>query len=307
MPIVIAIVVAVVVSGVVFGVAARRSRTADFADVRADPAAVGEAVAKHHPWFRRALLQRRDQSTETGLLLTVAVAAVALAIVIIGVLLQMINDHSGFARLDDSAARFGARHATPDTTRVLKWITALGSTPFVIGIVIVVGAQQFWQHRRKALPLFLATAVISTVVVDNLVKYLVHRARPDIDRLVAASGTSFPSGHSAAAAATYASLALLLGRGLSTRGRSVLAGVAAAIAVAVATSRVLLGVHWLTDVIAGLLLGWGCFAMTSIAFGGRVMHFGQPVETAQRAAAANTTELQVPTDPARRHPAGSTR
>ena len=48
-------------------------------------------------------------------------------------------------------------------------------------------------------------------------------------------------------------------------------------------TRVLLGVHWLTDVIAGLAMGWAWFAMSSIAFGGRVLRFGRPVEIAEHA------------------------
>ncbi len=284
MPILATLLVAVVISGVVFGAAARHGRTTDLADVRANPSAAGATAALKHPALKRFLLQRRDATKETGLLLTIAVAAVAVAIVVIGVLLEMISQHSGFARLDDSAARFGARHATGDTTTLLKVVTTLGSTPFVAGVVVVVGAQQYVHHHKKALPLFLASAVVSAVAVGNLVKVIVHRGRPDIARLVGASGSSFPSGHSAAAAATYASLALLLGRHRSRKVQAILAGAAAAIAIAVAASRVLLGVHWLTDVIAGLLLGWTCFALCSIAFGGRVMRFGQPVETAQDAA-----------------------
>jgi membrane-associated phospholipid phosphatase len=287
MPILVALLLAVAVSGAVFGAAARHSRTTDLADVRAIPSTASTTAALKHPALKRFLLQRRDPTKETGLLLTIAVAAVAVAIVVIGVLLEMIGDHSGFAQLDDSAARFGARHATTATTVLLKIVTNLGSTPFVAGVVVVVGVQQYVQHHRKALPLFFASAVVTAVVVGNLVKVLVQRDRPDIARLVGASGSSFPSGHSAAAAATYASLALLLGRLQSRRVQALLAGAASAIAMAVAASRVLLGVHWLTDVIAGLLLGWTCFALCSIAFGGRVMRFGQPVQTAQDAAAVS--------------------
>ncbi len=284
MPIVIALVIAVAVSGLVFGVAARRGRAGDVADVRADPAGIAATAAVKHPALKRFMLERRDPSKQTGLLLTIAVGAVAVAITVIGVLLEMVSTHQGFARLDDAAARFGARHATPDTTSVLKAVTTLGSTWFVIVVVVVVGAQQYWSQRRKAPVLFLAAAVASTVITGNLVKLLVHRARPDIARLVGAAGSSFPSGHSAAAAATYASLALLYGRHRSRRVRGLLAGIAASIAVAVAASRVLLGVHWLTDVAAGVLLGWTCFALCSIAFGGRILRFGQPVATAQAAA-----------------------
>jgi membrane-associated phospholipid phosphatase len=63
-----------------------------------------------------------------------------------------------------------------------------------------------------------------------------------------------------------------------------LAGGAVAIAVAVAESRVLLGVHWLSDVIAGLAFGWAWFAICAIAFGGRFLTFGAPAEAASRVA-----------------------
>jgi hypothetical protein len=152
MPILVALAIAVAVAGVVFGAAARHGRATDVADVRGDAASLGVNVAVRHPSWRRFVLARRDPTSETGLLLTVAVAGVAAAIVIIGVLLELVNTHTGFARIDDAAARFGARHQTPDTVDALKILTWLGSTSFVAVVVVLVGAQQYWQHRRKALP-----------------------------------------------------------------------------------------------------------------------------------------------------------
>ena len=76
------------------------------------------------------------------------------------------------------------------------------------------------------------------------VKDVVDRVRPTLNPAAHTLGPSFPSGHSATAAAFYAAAAFLLGRPQQT-GRALLAGLAAAIAVAVAASRVLLDVHWL--------------------------------------------------------------
>ena len=124
--------------------------------------------------------------------------------------------------------------------------------------------------------------------------------RPTFNPAAATLGPSFPSGHSATAAAFYATAALLLGRWRGRPARAVLAGLAAGIAVAVAASRVLLDVHWLSDVIAGLALGWAWFAVCAIAFGGRILRFGAAAETAARVAdATEAAEAGVREAPAR--------
>ena len=59
-----------------------------------------------------------------------------------------------------------------------------------------------------------------------------------------------------------------------------LVGIAVGLAVAVACSRVLLDLHWVSDVVAGLALGWGWFAICAVAFGGWLLRLGAPVEEA---------------------------
>ena len=135
-------------------------------------------------------------------------------------------------------------------------------------------------------------------IVTNGVKALVDRARPAIDPVGRTLGPSFPSGHSSTAAAFSAALALLAGR----RRRpavdgSALAGVAVGLAVAVACSRVLLDLHWVSDVVGGLVLGWGWFAVCAIAFGGSLLRFGAPVEQAGAAAAPVAAARGGPSGP----------
>jgi membrane-associated phospholipid phosphatase len=147
----------------------------------------------------------------------------------------------------------------------------------VLVALVVVGVYDFLRHRNRDVLLFLAVVGLGEWALNNGLKMLVSRERPDIFRLVAASGSSFPSGHSAAAAAGAAAVALVLGRDRHRRTRAGLAAGAALVAVAVATSRALLGVHWLTDVIAGVAVGWGWFLLVAIMFGGRLQVLGAPV------------------------------
>ena len=282
MPILIAIAVATVVVTVVLIVVAR-TRAGDPADVRASGQGVA-AQTSRHPSLRRFLAHRRDASQATGLLLTIGLAVTMVLTLGVGLLLEMVQTREGFARWDGAAARWGARHTTGTTETVVRFITQLGSTPVIIGVSLLVIVIEYRRLPTKAVPAFIATVVISELAINNLIKVIVGRARPNVARLVHATGFSFPSGHTAASAATYAACALLIGRRRSRRVRGTLAGIAGGITVAVASSRVLLGVHWLTDVLAGAAVGWACFALSSIAFGGRLLHFGQPMEQAQQIA-----------------------
>jgi undecaprenyl-diphosphatase len=82
------------------------------------------------------------------------------------------------------------------------------------------------------------------------------------------------------AAAFFAAAALVLSRGHARHVAAALGGSAVAIAVAVAASRVFLDVHWVSDVVAGLALGWAWFAFCAIAFGGVPRRMGRRARAA---------------------------
>jgi undecaprenyl-diphosphatase len=278
------------VAGLVgLGVAAIASRWPSIEAPRLQPATIAHEVDEH-PSLLAHLRHHYSPKTETGVALIAATAIGIGGILAVGGLLAMVDNNAGFARLDARFAQFGADHASAWTTRVLKDVSLLfGSSVAVITLAVGITAIEMVRKPARALPLFVAVAIGGELLINNTIKFVVGRARPDVLQLTNAAGSSFPSGHTCSAAAAMATFALVLGRDRSRRTRIVLAGVAAALAASVACSRVFLGVHWFTDVLAGLALGWAWFALCSIAFGGRLLRFGAPVETAELAADHSTT------------------
>jgi undecaprenyl-diphosphatase len=238
-----------------------------------------------------AIRRRLDAGSATGVALTLALATIVIAGIALGCLVLMARSNTGLAVFDRGIATWGASQASDLETSILVAITWFGSTIGVAAIAIVVAVIAYLRSRRPGVFLYLLLVVAGQDLVMNLVKIAVHRARPTIDQLVGASGTSFPSGHTTAAAACYTAFALVLGLRRSPRVRALLFAAAVAIAVAVGCSRMFLGVHWFTDVLGGFVLGWAWFAVISIAFGGRLFEFGAPARspaTARRARAAST-------------------
>ena len=236
---------------------------------------VKRLVRRHHP----------SASAATAEALGLAAAAVVVGAAMAGAILLMIKTRTGFARADTPFANWAAEHATEASTGVMRAISEFGGTTYVVAAALAVTSIELMRDRRWAVPVFVAMTIGGQFLLSNGIKWIVDRARPTISPLSGFAGASFPSGHSVAAAATWACVAFLLGRRRHRHARAVLLGGAVAIAVAVAATRVALGVHWTTDVVAGLLVGWTWFALCAIAFGGRVLHFGEPVELVEDEAA----------------------
>jgi undecaprenyl-diphosphatase len=249
------------------------------------PGAAAATEIRDHTRVRRFVRSRTDAEVLTGLALTLALAATALAGIVVGVLALVIRQSDAVASVDSWAARWARDHSSGTTHRILLDVTSLATTEWVVVIAVAVGAIELVRVPSRWIPVFLVVVVAGDSLITNLVKEVVDRARPTLDPAAAALGPSFPSGHSSTAAATFAALALLLGRRRPHARKAALAGLAVGLAVAVAASRVLLDVHWLSDVVGGLALGWGWFALCAAAFGGWMLRFAAPVETAARAPA----------------------
>jgi membrane-associated phospholipid phosphatase len=250
---------------------------------------VGETVAKH-PRLRAVLDPRLDPETATGLALTLALLLAIGGGLVLAVLAYLVRTNSHLIGIDNGIAKWGNRHATATSMRGLNDLTQLGSVYVVVVLCVVLAVAETIRQRSVWVIAFIVSVMAGEEILTLSVKQLAGRVRPTFNPAAATLGPSFPSGHSATAAAFYAAAALLLGRWRSRPTRAVLTGLAAGIAVAVASTRVLLDVHWLTDVIAGLALGWAWFAVCGIAFGGRILRFGAAAKTAARVAEAESIE-----------------
>ncbi len=239
------------------------------------------------PTTLRALRAARlNPGRATGLALTLAVAAVFLGGVVLAVLAVAVRSTDALAGLDTATATWGDRHASAWSQDAITLVTRLGEMWTVIPVAVAVAAVEIHRTRNRWVIPFLFATIAGGTLLTETIKGLVDRVRPELEPVAATLGPSFPSGHTCTAAAAGAAFALVAGRWWGPRAWPALAGAAVGIAVAVAASRVLLNVHWLTDVLAGLALGWAWFAACAIAFGGRVLRFGSAAQAAARGAAA---------------------
>ena len=265
----IASVVAIVLVGL-------RSATSTGAPLEVD----GEEnwLVGHAPAGLQRLLRSLDRRVAGGVAVGASFLVVFVGAAVVGWIFSGLDDQRGIARWDVAAAEFGAERATPTSTDVLDAVTDLGGTIHLFAVMALIGVTLVIRRHDWGPLFYLGVVGVGIVVLNNGVKLVVDRDRPDIAQLAGHAGSSFPSGHSAAAAACWAAMALVVARRRGVRARLGAALIAVFIAVAVATTRVLLGVHWLSDVVAGAVVGWAWFFVVTIVFGGRLLTFGEPAE-----------------------------
>jgi len=164
-------------------------------------------------------------------------------------------------RVDSAWLRLMVSGRNTPVTVVAKIFNILGLVYVTLPVRLAVTGYLAFRRRWWHLAAFAAAILLSEVLIGP-VKAAYARARPP-DSLVATSGASFPSGHSIAASVTvFAAVIALVPAGR----RRVAWGLAAAFfALLMALTRAYLGAHWLSDAIAGLLLGTSCALLAGVA------------------------------------------
>jgi undecaprenyl-diphosphatase len=208
-------------------------------------------------------------------LVVVTVAALVFAVLLIGVRLQWAPlesaDHSAAARLNGLIAGHAA------VVAVVKAVTWLGSGG-VLWTVIGAAAILLAIRRRWRLALYLLIAGAGALVLDPVLKSLVGRLRPVVAHPVAhGNGNSFPSGHSLSSIVCYGALLLVFLPAARGRWRRALAAGIVTLVALIGISRILLGVHYISDVLGGWALGITWLGVTAFAFELTRQAAGQPV------------------------------
>jgi undecaprenyl-diphosphatase len=139
---------------------------------------------------------------------------------------------------------------------VIRDITALGGV-FVVALITAAVSGFLWLSKRRHMLWLMLVSVLGATILNTMIKWLVDRPRPlVVPRLMHVTSESFPSGHSAMSAAVYLTLGALLAQTVTQRRLKLyFLGMAILLAVLVGISRVALGVHFPTDVLAGWATG----------------------------------------------------
>ena len=168
---------------------------------------------------------------------------------------------------DDAVMHWMGAHQIPWLKTVMAQLTALG-TGVVVMMVVLVAALFLWltKHKHSA-ALLLATTSVG-IVLNGMLKDVFHRTRPQIFPWgTDAFTSSFPSGHAMSAAVVYGTVAYLASRLQRTRvARTITIGIALALVILISFSRVYLGVHYPSDTVAGVTIGfaWAAFCMATL-------------------------------------------
>ncbi|MCB2124852.1 MAG: phosphatase PAP2 family protein [Rhodobacteraceae bacterium] len=214
-------------------------------------------------------IARRAAAVELGLAVALALAAAALWA--FAELAEEVME--GETRAFDTAILLALRIpgdaadplGPPWLEEMARDVTGLGGLG-VLTFLTLAAAGLLWLQRKHGTALYVLAAVGSGVTLSNLAKAFFDRPRPDLvphGSLVYTA--SFPSGHSLMAAVVYLTLAALVARNFRERRlRAYVVALAVLVTLAVGASRVYLGVHWPTDVLAGWAAG-GAWALACAA------------------------------------------
>ncbi len=206
----------------------------------------------------RHRLSRLSLTRATVVALVAATTTALSALIAFAVTVEDVTSHNGLATTDGRHLRWFTTHRTGALVNAAKAFTDIGSVATLAFVTVAAGIL-LWRHGAKLA--LAATPLLSLVFAGMLagaVKAMVNRTRPPASlHLVNESNASFPSGHATDSTATLVAIALVVAVAVChrTQLRALVVAAAGLLSAAIGWSRLELGVHWPTDVLAGWALG----------------------------------------------------
>lgn len=187
---------------------------------------------------------------EVGLL---ALAALLCAAAFAGVAIDALSG-TGIAAFDPVVQSRVAELRTPAAIALMTAVTWLGSSAAVGAMALAVGLWFGKRHRDWGVGIRLVIAIVGIIALYSVVKLFAARVRPE-GALTLGLGYAFPSGHAAESLVGFSLLARIFARGQARWARLAIWTLAVLLVLGVGFSRIYLGVHWLSDVVGGYVLG----------------------------------------------------
>jgi membrane-associated phospholipid phosphatase len=206
----------------------------------------------------------RARDPRTTVIAVLVVVLVAALLAFAGIVEDYLTGDP-IVRFDVDFSRWLHEHAWHNLVTVFKVITLAGNAT-VLGLIVLAAAIVLVRRRLVSEAALLVLAFGGSAVLNALLKLIFHRPRPEL-AFVHLGTYSFPSGHAAVSSATFSTAAYLLGRRYRSTGARVLIALTAAAAILlVGFSRLYLGAHYLSDVLAGISFGVAWAAVCLIAY-----------------------------------------
>jgi undecaprenyl-diphosphatase len=223
--------------------------------VRKDVSGIGSRIRALFPEATRLLQARLTPSRYTGLPLTLIVISALYIAALLGGLVEELLEADELVRLDESINQRIGPIRTDGMITVFIWITDLGGSAALIAVALVTTGL-LWAHCRRYMIAPLWLTILGSQITTYAGKYVLVRQRPEFVTDIVAFTPSFPSGHATSSMAVYGFIAYIVARGLvTTRQRFEIIYWTAVLISLIGFSRMLLGLHYASDVAAGFLVG----------------------------------------------------
>lgn len=158
--------------------------------------------------------------------------------------------------IDYHGYKFASSFINDNLTKILRVITICGSAKFLIGVTVGV-AIVFLIKKEYRLAIYTILNILCAHLINTLIKYIIRRDRPVGHRLVSEKGYSFPSGHSMVGFAVYTFLIYLVYRNVKNKALKITLIILLSLLIfLIGFSRIYLGVHYTSDVLAGYLISF---------------------------------------------------